>query len=492
MSKKLFAVASLLVVAAIVLAACAPAPAAAPVQVVVTAPPVTVKETVVVQQTVMAPTAEPMKDRVQVYWYIGLGAGAQPAQIPVEKDWVDKYNKSQNEIQLIPIIVDNKYAADNLTAQLAAGNAPDIVGPVGAEGRAAFPGAFADLTPLVKEANYDMSDVDPAFTKFYVEEGKLVGLPFAIYPSSLFVNKDLFKEAKLDLPPQKVGDKYTLDGKQVDWDWDTVLAVAKKLTVDKSGNDATSPKFDPKNIVQYGFKMQWVDDNPRWFATYWGAAMPVAANGNATIPDFWKVGMKWYYDAIWKYHVAPTQAADSGDLLKGNAFGSGKVAMGLTHTWYTCCIDPKVIPNWDLAIVPSYQGKITAKMHADTFSITKDSKHPKEAFKVYQYMLGAGSADLYKIYGAMPARKAQQAAFWADLDKKFAPNKANWQVAVDMIPFMDIPNHQAGLGPNNNKANTAFTKFGSDIKSNPNLDMDKRITDFVAELDKILKEKPAQ
>ena len=489
--KKSFVLASLVVIIVTLLIACAPATPAAP-QVVKETVAVPVKETVVVQQTVLAPTATPAKDRVQVYWYIGLGAGAQPAQIPPEKEWVDKFNKSQNEIQLIPIIVDNKYAGDNLTAQIAAGNAPDIVGPVGAEGRASFPGAFADLQPLVKEANYDLGDVDPAFTKFYMEEGKLVGLPFAIYPSALFVNKDLFKEAKLDLPPQKVGGKYTLDGKQVDWDWDAVLAVAKKLTVDKNGNDATSPKFDPKNVVQYGFDMQWVDDNPRWFATYWGAAMPVDDKGNAVIPDNWKVGMKWYYDAIWKYHVVPSQAAVSGDLLKGNAFSSGKVAMGLTHTWYTCCIDPKMVPNWDLAIVPGYQGKITAKMHADTFSIMKDSKHPKEAFKVYQYMLGAGSADLYKIYGALPARKSQQAAFWADLDKKFAPNKANWQVALDMIPFMDIPNHQAGLGVNNNKANAAFTKFGSDIKSNDKLNMDTRIADFVAELDKIFKEKPAQ
>jgi multiple sugar transport system substrate-binding protein len=305
------------------------------------------------------------------------------------------------------------------------------------------------------------------------------------------VNKDLFKEAKLSLPPQKVGDKYTLDGKPVDWSFDTALEVAKRLTVDKSGSDATNAKFDPKNVVQYGFDMQWVDDNPRWFATYWGAAMPVDDKGNAVIPDNWKVGMKWYYDAIWKYRVVPNQAALDSDLLKGNAFSSGKIAMALTNLWYTCCIDKKNVPNWDLAVVPSYNGKITAKMHADTFAIMKDSKHPKEAFKVYQYMLGAGSADLYKIYGGLPARKAQQADFFKDLDTQFAPNKANWQVALDMIPLMDIPNHQAGLGPNNNKANDAFTKFGSDIKSNDKLDMDKRIADFVTEIDKIFKEKPA-
>ena len=37
-------------------------------------------------------------------------------------------------------------------------------------------------------------------------------------------------------PPHKVGEQY--DGK--DWTWETLTELAKKLTVDKAGNDATS------------------------------------------------------------------------------------------------------------------------------------------------------------------------------------------------------------------------------------------------------------
>jgi len=173
MNKKWFAVASLLVIVSTVVTACVTPTPAAPVTVVVTAPPVEkVVTQIITQAAPVVPTATPAKDRVQVYWYIGLGTGAQPAQIPVEKAWIEKYNKSQSEIQLIPIIVDNKYARDNLTAQLAAGNAPDIVGPVGTAGRAAFPGAFLDLSPLIKEFNYDISDIDPAFTNFYKDQGR--------------------------------------------------------------------------------------------------------------------------------------------------------------------------------------------------------------------------------------------------------------------------------------------------------------------------------
>ena len=232
-------------------------------------------------------------------------------------------------------------------------------------------------------------------------------------------------------------------------------------------------------------------DTPRWYTAYFQPWYPVK-NGQADISDGMRAGMQWYYDAIFgKQPFAPDQAAIDSDLLgKGNTFGSGHVAMALTHLWYTCCIDPKVIPNWDIAVVPSYNGTTTAKMHGDTFGIMADTKHAEAAFKVYTYMLGAGSADLYAIYGALPARKSQQAAFFQGLDKTFAPNKVDWQVALDMIPYLDVPNHQLGV-PNNAKSNDAWLKLGSDLRSTPGLDVNKRIDQFITEWNAILAEDPA-
>jgi multiple sugar transport system substrate-binding protein len=481
MRKSIFKVMAGLTGLALALGACAtPTPeVVVQTQVVKETQVVTVKETQIVQNT-----AEPQADRVQIYWYIGLGAGSQPAQIPLEKAFVEKYNASQNEIQLIPIIVDNKYARDNLTTQLAADNAPDIVGPVGTAGRAAFPGAFLDLEPLVKEFNYDTSDIDPGFLQFYKVEGKLEGLPFAIFPSAVYINKDLFDEAGLPYPPQKLGDKYKWpDGTEDEWNFDTIAKLARKLTVDKNGNDATSPSFDANNIVQWGFNFQWNDDS-RAFGSYFCAHYPVK-DGKADLPDCWKAAWKWYYEAIWgKQPFMPNQAAIDGQLLGGNPFSSGKVAMGETHLWYTCCIDTKNVPHLDVAVVPSYDGNVTSKMHGDTFAIMAGSKHPKEAFKVYSYMLGEGAQDLYGIYGGLPARTSQQADFFKGLDTKFAPNKIDWQVFLDMIPHLDAPNHELGL-PNNNKANDAFIALGADLRSNAKLDLDARFAKLASDLDLI-------
>ena len=107
-------------------------------------------------------------------------------------------------------------------------------------------------------------------------------MPFAVYPSFLYFNKDLFDEAGLAYPPTKVGDKY--DGK--DWDMDTLREVAMKLTVDANGNDATSAEFDPTKVVQWGFDMQYADNSPRAEAAPWGGNTLVEDDGKtAVIPD---------------------------------------------------------------------------------------------------------------------------------------------------------------------------------------------------------------
>jgi maltose-binding protein MalE len=83
----------------------------------------------------------------QVVWFIGLGAGSQPDDVKKEKAWADKYNASQTEACVILNVVYNtgQNSYDALRAQIAAGNAPDIVGVTGKAGRASFQGAWADI-----------------------------------------------------------------------------------------------------------------------------------------------------------------------------------------------------------------------------------------------------------------------------------------------------------------------------------------------------------
>ena len=231
-----------------------------------------------------------------------------------------------------------------------------------------------------------MSKYPDALADFFKigKGGATIGVPFGTYPSFLWYNKKLFDEANLPYPPTKVGDLY--EGKP--WDMAAVRELGMKLTVDKNGNDATSADFDPANIVQWGFDSQWADNAPTAETALFGAGSFLADDGKtAQIPDAMRTGIHWFNDGVWKDHFIPNQNQVNGDLLaKGNPFQSGNLAMTEIHTWYSCCVNPAapaepiVGDDFGWAVAPSYNGATTAKLHADTFSMLKTTKHPDEAF----------------------------------------------------------------------------------------------------------------
>jgi multiple sugar transport system substrate-binding protein len=422
---------------------------------------------------------------VPVVWFIGLGAGSQPDDVKKERAWVEKYNAGQTEACVILNVVYNSgsNSYDALRAMIAGGNAPDIVGPTGKAGRAAFQGAWADLEPLAKAAGYDLTQYDPKLLEFMKDEGVLVGIPFALFPSFIFYNKALFDEAKLPYPPHKVGEQY--DGKP--WNLETFTELAQKLTVDGKGNDATSADFDDKDIKQFGFFEQWTD--PRGIGAFFGGGLLYDEKNpkNAVIPSHWDAAWKWYYDGVWNKHFMPnSDYANAEQFGRGNVFSSGNLAMSWVHTWYTCCFD-LAKTSWDIAVMPEVNGVTTAKLHGDTFAILKDSKVKDAAFKVMTQMVV--DKDLYGIYGGMPARVEDRPAFWASLDARTAPNKIDWAVAEEMLNYPDLPNHEAWM-PEYAKTKTILDTWRTFLDQTPGLNMDTEIAKLKADLDAAIKAAP--
>ena len=362
---------------------------------------------------------------------------------------------------------------------------PDIVGPMGVQGRAAFEGAWLDLTPYIEASDYDLGDFDPALVEFYKlgDEGQL-GIPFAVYPSFVLYNKDLFDEADLPYPPSAYGEPYVnADGEEVEWNVETLSELAKELTVDASGNDATMEAFNPDDIVQWGFGQQFPD--LRGVATLFGAGNFVDDAGDAAVPEHWREAVHWYQDAMWEEHFHPTGPYGSSTLLgEGNWFDSGNIAMINTHLWYLNCCLTTLDSSWDIAPVPAYQGETTAKLHAGTFGLLEGSDNPEAAFEVLTYLLSPDIAKrLAEIYGGMPARLSLQADY-LDAFSETVEEDVNWDAAVAGLSYPDNPSHEEGM-PGYREARDRYLAFQQELENNPDFDVDAELETLEADLQRI-------
>ena len=418
-----------------------------------------------------------------IRWYCCLGTGDAPEQVEVEQKVADACSAANPGIHLQFEGFVFASARDALSVQLASGNGPDLVGPLGIGGANAFHNQWLDLQPLIDKTGFDMSQFPPSTVDLYKVGGEgQVGIPYAIYPSVLFYKSSLFKEAGLAEPPHTWNSDYTMpDGTTVPWDWDTIQKLAKILTVDKNGKDATEEGFDPENIVQWGFEPQ--RDDMRQTGAYWKAGSFVAADGKTVqIPDAWVAAWKAFYQSIWTDHTAMTgpQFQNTDFNPSDYPFFTGKVAMADNYLWSLYGVDGAG-DDWNMAATPSYQGQTTAAFNADTFRILKSSKHPDEAFKMLTCLLD--NQDLLKLYGGMPAVESKQDAFLQTLQESYK-QKIDWNVAKEGVKFADVPNFES-YTPAYNQTFDLIQKFYTKWQATPGLDIDAEVADMKTQMQAI-------
>jgi len=428
---------------------------------------------------------------VTITWFVGLGTGTNEQQIEAQNQVVADFNAAHPEINLVVNIGANfETSRDTFSTLVAAGTPPDIVGPVGVGGSNAFSDQWADLQPLVDASGYDLTAYDSALVDLYrTSDGQLLGIPFAVFPSMTYYNADLFDEAGLAYPPATFDTPYVMpDGSEVPWNYETVAEIAKMLTVDENGNDATSADFDPSKTVQFGMNFQWAQ-----YRLMLTQLQPEALydGTSITIPDSWKTGSKWIQDAIWTSHFMPSTAYDGSELLNsGNAFSSGNIAMAIAPLWYTCCMDATV--NTNVGVVPQgLDGEYHVATDADTFRLTKGSQHPEEAFVVLSYLLNEAVPTLTGVYGAFPARPEYQQTFIDGKLEQFASATDLATVPAASLAYnnpnekhheANFPNWQKGADRLQAFSTLLFGETGADV------DVDAELAAVEADLNSIIKE----
>ena len=97
------------------------------------------------------------------------------------------------------------------------------------------------------------------------------------------------------------------------------------------------------------------------------------------------------------------------------------------------------------------------------------------------------SADLLTIYGAFPADKSKQEAFFTSVNATFPGVTLDWTVPQAMLAFPDIPNHQAFV-PNYAKAKAAWQTFQNKYRTESGVDIDAELATLKTTLQGIFDE----
>jgi multiple sugar transport system substrate-binding protein len=167
------------------------------------------------------------------------------------------------------------------------------------------------------------------------------------------------------------------------WTWDQFVANAKLLTLDKNGNNATSPKFDPKNIVQYGCMVEnltwqlevWCLSNGSGFYNKDGTKVTI--NDPAAVEAIQKVADLYLVD-----HVAPLSAGLTDDAMQRSII-AGTCAMGTGGAWNvgTCLASArKEGLDYGVAVLPYMKQKVTICTGGPNV-VFAQSKHKAEAME---------------------------------------------------------------------------------------------------------------
>lgn len=174
--------------------------------------------------TAAATTQPAQGGGLTIRWFVGLDLGTSDAQIAAQKAFVTSYNSvNKNGITLKLEVVPTATAADVLKTEMAAGNAPDIVGPLGVGDLNGLEGLFMDLAPQITKNQIDLTAYDAALIKFLqIGAQGQVGLPYIISPGYIWYDKDIFAKAGLPDLPTRVGEQY----QSQTWDWTALGKVA--------------------------------------------------------------------------------------------------------------------------------------------------------------------------------------------------------------------------------------------------------------------------
>ncbi|SDJ56136.1 ABC transporter substrate-binding protein [Streptomyces indicus] len=329
-------------------------------------------------------------------------------QLPAYKECATAFEKANPDITVkITQTAWDQYW-QNLTTQLASGEAPDVwTNQSTYYPQFAANGQLLDVQPLVDRDKVDLSGFQAGLADTWVKDGKRYGLPKDWDTMGLVYNTAHFEK-------QGVSAAELADLTWNPQDGGTLEQAIAKATVDAEGRNGLDPDFDKKHVKTYGFLPEWADGGHG--QNGWG---PLAASIGFQYLDKNPWGTHYNYDdpklaatIDWFKHLIDKGYAPrfdkSSDVANSELITAGKGAMTIVGSWtISMFTDPKVKEKFAFAPLPAGPEGRKSSINGLADSIWAGTEHKEEAWKWVKFL---ASPECQKSVGkhavVFPAQKA--------------------------------------------------------------------------------------
>lgn len=294
-------------------------------------------------------------------------SGQDVTEIEVRTKIGKMFEQVRDDVSVQMDVVSGERSESQLK-MIAGGNPPDVLYL-----NDYFQYAFAkknlllDVSPYITKDSFDFGPYVKEAVEANRYNGKMTAMPFEVSVTGVVYNKKLFDAAKVPYPTSDVNDK--------NWNWDTLVDTAKKLT-DETKN-------------QYGFAMDsWMI--PNWLLSYDQRYLSnnkqITADTKAVINTEKSAKVFKYWLDLRDVHKVSPSAAMSQEVSGFDRFMSGKVAMYAYGRWLNTFRTIKDF-EWDVTpIAPPPDGHPASVLYILNYGIYAKSQKADLAWEFLKFI----------------------------------------------------------------------------------------------------------
>ncbi len=245
-------------------------------------------------------------------------------------------------------------------------------------GEFASAGYMLDLTNLVQRENMGKAYLPQVWLKV---NNRIYGAYTAAECQMMFYNKDVLKKAGVPLPPSDY---------RKGWSWDQFVKYCRMITTDYKGRHPGDAGFDDRQVATYGVSLQlWhaMLTPPLWS----GGGGIVSSDGRKFLMDspesidvIQKIADLINKEKVMPY-TSPSSTSQAGLPAPPVMLANGQLGFYITGQWELLDIAKMNFPM-GIGALPIF--KKPAQMYISGASVIfKSTKHPKEAWLLYKWMM---------------------------------------------------------------------------------------------------------